>query len=188
MAIGLILLTAFVWRSNLVDRDAGIGEMLEPVGYGALVAAFAMLLLSAATNGGISPLHDSTAGLGVATVAIVGLLLVALVASILRENRIDLSSPGALIAIGAILLLAVVTRSSPGLIAGLAVLVLGFDRRSPLLIGMGALFLTVFGSVYYYSLSLTLMEKAGILVGSGALLLAARALLAWQGRSSERVA
>ena len=38
-------------------------------------------------------------------------------------------------------------------------------------------FLTVFGSVYYYSLSMTLMEKAGVLAASGVVLLGARAVI-----------
>ena len=54
---------------------------------------------------------------------------------------------------------------------------LGFDRRNPLLIELAVAYLLVFGAMYYYSLDLTLLEKSGILVGSGALCLAVRALL-----------
>lgn len=68
--------------------------------------------------------------------------------------------------------------STPGIIAGAAVLTLAFDRRDTVLLGMAVVFLLCFGSVYYFSLHLTLLEKSGVLAGSGALLLAIRHRLA----------
>ena len=178
VAIPLLILTALVWRFGVRDRTAAAGEMLEPVGYGLIVAVFVILLYSAATGGQISPIHNAMSRLGIATTLAVAVMLLALVASILREHGTPVAAPASLVVLGTIVLLAAVTRTSPGIIAGVAVLVLGFDRRNPLLIGMAALFLTVFGSVYDSSLSLTLMEKAGVLAASGLVLLAARGALA----------
>ena len=48
---------------------------------------------------------------------------------------------------------------------------------SCVLLGMAAVFLVVFASFYYYSLHLTLLEKSGVLVGSGLLLLGVRSKL-----------
>jgi uncharacterized membrane protein len=48
-------------------------------------------------------------------------------------------------------------------------------------------FLLVFGSAYYYSLNLTLLEKSGVLAGSGVLLLAIRQRIA-PGESHESAA
>ena len=170
-------LTAAVWRGGVRERSATVGDAAEPVGYGLLVAAFVILLYSEASGGRISPLHESMAGPGIVTTLAIGALLMVLVSLILRETELPLSAPISLLTLGAIVLLAAVTRTSPGIIAGVAVLVLGFDRRNPLLIGMAAVFLTVFGSVYYYSLSLTLIEKAGVLAASGVVLLAAAAAI-----------
>jgi uncharacterized membrane protein len=71
--------------------------------------------------------------------------------------------------------------SSPGIVAGAAVLILAFDRRNPVLVGMAVVFLLVFGAAYYYNLDLTLLEKSGVLVGSGLLLLAIRSRLVPRG-------
>ena len=177
VAIVLIVLTAVVWRAGVRERSPTAGDTLEPVGHGLVVAVFAILLFSAATDGQFGVLRDTRTGLGLATTLIIGALLLALVAGILREHGASITSPTALAVLGAIVLLLALTRNSPGIIAGIAVLVLGFDRRNPLLVGMAALFLTVFGSVYYYSLSLTLIEKAGVLAASGVVLLLARAVI-----------
>ena len=178
LAVCLAALTALVWRVGVRERSMATGETAEPVGYGLIVALFALLLYSAATDGKISPLHDDTAGVGTMTALVMGAMLIALVVAILKEHESSPTAPTSLLILGAIVLLAAVTRTSPGIIAGVAVLVVGFDRRNPLLIGMAALFLTVFGSVYYYSLSMTLIEKAGVLAASGMVLLGARAVIA----------
>ena len=178
LVICLAALTALVWRTGVREGRAAPGETAEPVGYGLLVAAFIILLYSEASGGRISPLHDTVRLPGAATTVVVGAMLIALVSTILRESAVSLSSPASLLTLAAIVLLTAITRTNPGIIAGVAVLVLGFDRRNPLLIGMAALFLTVFGSVYYYSLSLTLMGKAGVLAASGIVIVVAAAVIA----------
>ena len=65
---------------------------------------------------------------------------------------------------------------------------LAFDRRNPVLLGLGVLFLLVFASVFYYSLNLTLLEKSGVLVGSGVLLFAVRRALVSRGGGEEPIA
>lgn len=186
LTVSLAVVTALVWRTGLRERSASHSDAVEPVGYGLLVATFAILLYSEASGGRISPLHDAMAGPGIATTLAIGALLIALVSLILRENRFSLSAPRSLLVLAATVLLAAVTRASPGIIAGVAVLVLGFDRRNSLLIGMAAIFLTVFGSVHYYSLSMTLIEKAGVLAASGAVLLVTRALMARESTPGPR--
>lgn len=182
VAIALFLLAGWVWRFRLRERELRVAELLEPVGYGAIVAIFAILLFSTATDGRISPLHSGTAGLGIFTTAAIAILLLALVVGIFEEHGRSPAEPTTLLVLASIVLLAVLTRATPGIVAGVAVLVLGFDRRNPVLIAMAALFLAVFGSVYYYSLQMTLIEKAGVLAASGALLVAARMVIE-RGRS-----
>jgi uncharacterized membrane protein len=55
---------------------------------------------------------------------------------------------------------------------------LAFDRRDRVLLAAAAIFLVAFGAFYYYSLHLTLLEKSGVLIGSGVLLLALRSRFA----------
>ncbi|WP_323064694.1 DUF4401 domain-containing protein [Aeromonas jandaei] len=65
----------------------------------------------------------------------------------------------------------------PGMGAGALVLLLGFYAGSLGLMTLAALLLVGYGALYYYDLGLTLMTKSWLLLGSGALLLAARQLL-----------
>lgn len=65
----------------------------------------------------------------------------------------------------------------PGMGAGALVLILGFYAGSLGLMTLAALLLVGYGALYYYDLGLTLMTKSWLLLGSGALLLAARQLL-----------
>ena len=102
------------------------------------------------------------------------LALVALAWKVLDEHGASLSAPVSFSALGGAVALGGVTLDSPGIVAGVAVLMLAFDRRNRVLLGMAAIFLVVFGSFYYYSLQLTLLEKSGVLVGSGLILLGVR--------------
>ncbi|MET0406668.1 MAG: DUF4401 domain-containing protein [Cystobacter sp.] len=74
-------------------------------------------------------------------------------------------------------LLAVVTLDSPGVIAALGVLMLGFHRRAVVLIGMAVIFVLVFGVSHYYDMKVSLLAKSLSLMGSGLLLLGARLFL-----------
>ena len=65
----------------------------------------------------------------------------------------------------------------PGMGAGALVLVLGFYAGSLGMMTLSLLMLTGYGALYYYDLSLTLMTKSWLLLGSGVLLLGTRLLL-----------
>ena len=75
----------------------------------------------------------------------------------------------AVVAVGAL------TLSAPAVSGALLFVVLGFDRRRPGLVALAAAFLVGFLGLYYYSLSLTLLQKSVVLVASGAVCLAAAA-------------
>ena len=173
----LIALAALTWRTDVRLRNAATAEVLEPVGYGLVAAIFVMLAFSAATEGQMRIMDDETAGLGVLTTLGFGVALSMLAWRILLETGASARGATSTIVVGSIALLTGATYSSPGIIAGVTVLVLGFDRRNPVLAGMALVFLVLFGSLYYYSLDLTLIEKAGVLAASGLVLLGARLLL-----------
>lgn len=181
VTVALVALTAYVWRVGARDRDERLSAMLEPVGYGLIVALFGVLVFGEPHFfGEFVPEYrrgSMRVFLGPLTTIGITIAFAALVAAILDEHRTPRGSRAWLVALGGVILLGAVTLSTPGIIAGAAVLVLGFDRRNPVLIGLAAAFLLVFGSAYYYNLSLTLLEKSGVLAASGAVLLAARWLL-----------
>lgn len=70
-----------------------------------------------------------------------------------------------------IILIFVPLIGSPGILAGILILLLGFYHKSVWYIGMGILALAVFISVFYYNLHTTLWAKSLILMGSGLLFL-----------------
>jgi hypothetical protein len=176
--LALVIVMAVVWRVGLRDRSEATAEMLEPVGYALIVTLFVALLVSASTE--LSHVardlnrEYARAYLGPITTLGITVALAALVWRIIDEHGASHDSAKSFAALAGAVALGAGALHSPGIVAGATVLVLGFDRRNPVLIGMAVVFLLVFGSVFYYSLNLTLLEKSGVLVGSGALLLAIR--------------
>ncbi len=173
----LVAVTAYAWRAGVRTRSREVAEMLEPVGYGTIAA----LLIMLAYSSWFVALADLIAGeraaasawlLGPGTTIAIALTLVFLVAEICHELRLPAVTAATPLA------LALLTLSSPGIIAAVALLLLGFDRRSRALIAIAVGFLVKFLSLYYYSLHMTLLEKSAVLAASGLLLLGARAYLA----------
>jgi uncharacterized membrane-anchored protein len=73
------------------------------------------------------------------------------------------------------------TLGNPGVCLGIAGLVLAYSRRDRVAFGLAVVVLVGFGIRYYYQLNLDLYTKAGVLAGSGALLLGLRQYLRWRG-------
>ena len=185
----IVVATAVVWRVGVARRRDEHAEILEPVGYALLVVLFAGLIARATFASAHArfgaDLGPEVRSLGQPSLVIGIVLTIALVALVWRlldELDVPLSAPTAIAALFGAVALGVGALNSPGIIAGVAVLMLGFDRRNAQLVGLAALFLIVFLSFYYYNLELTLLEKSGVLVGSGALLIGIRQRIA---RSAE---
>lgn len=84
-----------------------------------------------------------------------------------------------IVAVVATVALAAVT--TPGVLAAIGLMVLGYARRDSLLLTMGVAFFPTFLVVFYYELETSLLTKSYILIASGAVLLAARAFLNRRG-------
>jgi hypothetical protein len=84
----------------------------------------------------------------------------------------------------AVALGAAVVHRAPGVLAGLLLLVLGFQRGNRLLQGLGVLALLAYLAAYYYSLELTLLAKSAVLAASGTLMLGARLFLHRLGKEN----
>ena len=76
------------------------------------------------------------------------------------------------VAICVTLLLGIV--STPGVLAAVWLLVLGYALGDRILLGVGFVFLPAFIVMYYYDLDVSLLAKSGILGATGAVLLGAR--------------
>ena len=185
--LAVVLLVAYVWRIGLRTRGAALAEMLAPVGYALIVGLFGLLLfgvLVTIPDGRmlVGNVHGIVPGRATAVAMVV--LLAALVWKIIEELGGQHSSKQSVAALAGVVILGASTLSSPGVMAGVAVLTLAFDRRDRALLGLATLFLLFFGSMYYYSLQLTLLEKSAVLAGSGALLLAIRQRIASGGEEA----
>jgi uncharacterized membrane protein len=175
-AAAFVGVIAYAWRVDVRGRSSQRAEILEPVGYGTLAALLLMLVFSS----WFREVEDFTRGqrsgaaawtLGPGTTVAIALALSALIVEILHELRatsVTAATP---------LVLALLTLSTPGILAAIALLALGFDRRNRILIAVATAFLVKFMSMYYYTMKLTLLEKSVVLVASGLLLLGARVYL-----------
>lgn len=91
-------------------------------------------------------------------------------------------APLVLASIGAVLLGFI---SAPGILLTIGLMVLGYAKHEKLLIIAGALLMPLFIYLYYSNLDISLMQKSGVLVGSGAVLLAGRLYLTHKGWDAE---
>lgn len=179
--LGVVAVTAYVWRGALRRRSDAAAEMLEPVGYGTIAALFGLMLFSTLFAFADEVVRGSRAAranawhLGPLTTIGITAALVALELRAFAEQRVRPRAEAVAAAIAASMLLGALTLSTPGVMAAIAALALGFDRRNRILIGLAVIFLVHFASAYYYSLRMTLLYKSIVLVASGVVLLAARA-------------
>lgn len=175
VTIVVVALVAVTWRFRIRDREPRMEEMLRPVGYAVVLGLFVALLVGSSTQlGRLSFEPGRWLIVGRMTTIGVTVVLLALVWLIIDEQGGATDSPSSIAALLGVVALGATTLTTPGIIAGAGVLTLAFDRRDKVLLGMAVAYLLVFGTVFYYSLHLTLLEKSGVLAGSGALLLTLR--------------
>lgn len=103
--------------------------------------------------------------------------LVWLALQVAQDHGASPTAPVPLVAIAVVVVVAVLTHRTPAVLGALLLIVLGFDRRRTGLVAMGAAFLIGFLGLYYYSLSLTLLQKSAVLVASGVACLACAAFM-----------
>ena len=171
-----LLACAFVWLWLNECRLAVHQSVLVPVGYGVTLAYVQVEALPALGHAKRLP-GMPEAGMLVAPWLAEALAVAALVASVvvlldragwqLRERR-------TLLAAASVLALGAASFKAPGLAGSLAIAVLGFANGNRVLLGLGVAAMLFYASTYYYLLELTLLEKSGVLIATGAALLAAR--------------
>jgi Domain of unknown function (DUF4401) len=178
---------AFVWLEP--KRWAVGGRIWRPIGYGLVLA---LLLVETFRLFGAEWLLGLRGGepgwfglygplLGRALTA-AALVWVAVVLS-LREGG---GSRFSAVAVGAAILVALLSPAAPGLASALLILLLGFAAGSRILAALGILSLLGFVAHFYYSLHATLLEKSAILAVTGLCLLGACFLLRRSSPSPDR--
>lgn len=133
------------------------------------------------------PAELGAGDLPVFTVApyVVGGGLVLAIGLALRAHRTSLFSEAGALSIVTVVALGALGQGKPGLLGALLGMVVSFHGRDRLGAGVATAFLVVFGVHFYYDLALTLWVKAGVLVGSGLVLLAVRGYLHLRKFSAE---
>jgi hypothetical protein len=183
-ALALVAMALMVGLWRFAPRAVVVGHaaLVEPIVYGLAITVIGILVAhSVILLAEIFEMRWATLGLS----AIVGfnLALLALAVSIFQEHGVPLTRPDALGALAGLVLIGAITRSTPGVVATILMLVLGFDRRARGLIALAVSFFLLFGAAFYYDLRITLLQKSGILVLSGIVCLAAWAVMRWGRRS-----
>ncbi len=144
-------------------------SLYKPLGYGFVIALQTVLLLSILQDAKFIPHFTwwySTLGLTV--------VLLLLEYHLLCANNIPISSPGSIAILAGSLLVAILLYQSPGIIAAIIVLLLGFHRGNRILMGLSVIFLIVFFVAFYYYLNITLLMKSITLMSAGLVLLILR--------------
>lgn len=166
VALGLAVGSVAVWQGELRLIVSRWHPFRAPLAYGLPIALFGLCILPLIDFFGVSHWWWTAGGLA--------LLLLYVAYQILRDLDWSPLSPVGLWTVAAVLLLLVPAYSTPGILAALIMLLLGYWRGSSLLMGLATLFLLFFLSAYYYNLDITLLNKSYILMGTGSVLLALR--------------
>jgi len=176
LVILLLSLALLIWSEDSYFVSQGLRSLSRPLGYAVTLTLFGLLLPSVIYEiNYVKYWWLST----------LGLLVVSLLFFIyLRFGRNVLNLSLALMAAmaGGVVVLSLLTWQTPGILASLILLIVGFWRGHRLVWGLAVAFLVFFIGAFYYHLALDLYEKSLILMGSGALLLLARTFLLRQFR------
>jgi len=161
--LGLALLAGFCWLRQHALLAGRWGRVQAPLGYASLVTLFLLLQMS---------YWDWLSGQRHVAWSSSLLLTCAVLWMVARLQRgLQLPLGAGLASLLAVVVLGSVSAGVPGLMAGVGALILGFAARNAVVQGMAWIYLLVFGTTFYYELSLTLLQKSLVLVLSGATLL-----------------
>jgi hypothetical protein len=168
LVILLMSLAILIWHEDTYFVTLGLHPLSRPLGYAATLTLFGLLLPSVIYQlNYVKYWWISTLGLLVAT-------LILFIFLIPGRGSLNFSLTVTAATAGGVVILGLITWQTPGILASLTLLLLGFWRGHRLVWGLAVAFLAFFIAAFYYNLTLSLYEKSLILVGSGALLFLAR--------------
>jgi hypothetical protein len=186
--VGLTVLAHLLFLQQGRLQSGRWSALVTPTAFGLVTTLLASLVMR-------TWFHDAYLGLfrkgaelpmGVLTL---GLAAVTLYSAwrVLEETDSNPGGIAGVTAFAALGLTALLTLHTPGVIAAVGVLLLGFHRRSVVLLGMAVTFILVFGVGYYYDLQFSLLAKSLALLGSGLVLLGLRLFILRRFPAAEEV-
>lgn len=162
---------AVIWMNEYCW--AAHGKVWRPIGYGlglALLQSETLNFFSHDLWSRADPNWFMYHAQAVSTI-LVTITFLWVIKQLLNRETILLSSRVGMMAIGAALLLGVLSFVAHGMVTALLILLLGFATGNRLLMGLGLLALGGFISHYYYQLQNTLLFKSMVLAVTGSVLL-----------------
>jgi len=168
--VGLAALAHLLFLHQGTLQAGRWGPLVTPAAFGLVTTLLTLLLVGAWQ----AELFGDEAVLRI--LVTMGLAAVTLYSAwrVLEELNTEPGGPAGVTLFAALSLTALLTFRAPGVIAAVGILLLGFHRRSVVLLGMAVVFILAFGVNYYYSLELTLLAKSLALLGGGLMMLGLR--------------
>lgn len=174
--VGLTVLAHLLFLQQGRLQAGRWGEVVTPAAFGLVTSLLWVLLMRTWFHDFYGSLFRKGSAELPPGVLTLGLAVVTLYSAwrVLEETGVETGGVAGVTAFATLALLALLTFRTPGVIATAGVLLLGFHRRSEVLLGMAVVFTLIFGLSYYYDLQLTLLAKSLALLGSGLVLLGLR--------------
>ncbi|QRK04087.1 DUF4401 domain-containing protein [Archangium violaceum] len=187
--VGLTLLAHHLLLQQGRLQSGPWGAMVTPAAFGLVTTLLSSLVMRSWFHDIYRELFRHGAVELPPGVLTLGLAVVTLYSAwrVLEETGSEPGGIAGVTAFASLGLLALLTLQTPGVIAATGVLLLGFHRRSVVMLGMAVLFVLGFGVGYYYDLQLTLLAKSLALLGGGLVLLGLRLFILRRFPATEEV-
>ncbi|HYO60146.1 DUF4401 domain-containing protein [Archangium sp.] len=187
--VGLTVLAHLLFLQQGRLQSGPWGGLVTPAAFGLVTTLLASLVMRTWFHDFYRSLFRKGSAELPPGVLTLGLAVVTLYSAwrVLEETDSEPGGAAGVTAFASLGLTAALTLHTPGVIAAIGVLLLGFHRRSVVLLGMAVLFVLVFGVGYYYDLQLTLLAKSLVLLGSGLMLLGLRFFILRRFPAAEEV-
>lgn len=175
LLIGLLALSLVINFGGFLSPEIQLKhfDILQVVPYGLVFGFFGSLLIETLYNQA-SWNTETNFHTPILSTILMLILLLWLILQIFRSYEISLNKPVTWLCLGFVLLIALLTLNTAGILAGILIILLAFRRRNWILMGLAYAFLAYFIVYFYYSLNLGLDIKAYILMGTGIALLLGR--------------
>jgi uncharacterized membrane protein len=179
LTAGLAFLSLIIWGDLLsTEQQIDYYSMLQPIGYAVVLGMFGTIINEQSIHYG-AYFEYTRAALyqPILTSVFMLVLLLWTEVRLLQDYEVLTRSPYALAVMVITILVAIPTMNTPGIMAGLLIVILAFRRRNWILLGIAYLFFAGFIVEYYYSLQVSLLTKSIILMITGVLLILGRLFL-----------
>jgi uncharacterized membrane protein len=175
LAAGLALLGVVIW-GDLLNPKQQIDHfsLLQAIGYGIVLGMFGTIIHELSIRYGFAEYTRTQLYQPLVTSFLLLIWLLWIEIRLLQDYRVLPRSNFALAILAITALVALPTMTTPGILAGILVILLAFRRRNWVLLGLAYLFFAGFIMEYYYSLEVTLLIKSIIMMLTGTLLILGR--------------